>query len=52
MVCFSMSIVPLTNSAVNKEEEVTLPLCPPNSLSCIDLVSLGTTGVSEKVNLG
>ena len=31
---------------------MTLPLCPPNSLSCIDSVSLGRAGVSEKVNLG
>lgn len=27
-------------------------LCPPNSLSCIDSVSLGRAGVSEKVNSG
>lgn len=31
---------------------MTLLLCPPNSLSCIDSVSLGRDCVSEKVNLG
>lgn len=29
-----------------------LPLCPPNSLSCKDSVSLGRTAISEKVNSG
>lgn len=36
----------------DREGEMTLLLCPPNSLSCIDSVSLGRAGVSEKVNLG
>lgn len=31
---------------------MTLLLCPSNSLSCIDSVSLGRPGVSEKVNSG
>lgn len=36
-----------------QREEMTPPLlCPPNSLSCMDSVSLGRAGVSEKVNLG
>lgn len=52
----SMSIVSLTNSTVNRERqrgrEMTLLLCPSNSLSCIDSVSLGRAGVSEKVNSG
>ena len=50
----SMSIVSLTNSTVNtdRDREVTPPplLWPANSLSCIDSVSLGRAGVSEKVN--
>lgn len=35
-----------------REGEMTLLLCPSNSLSCIDSVSLGRAAFSEKVNLG
>lgn len=52
---FSTSIVSLTNSTVNIDTEdppFPPPLCPPNSLSCKDSVSLGRTANSEKVNSG
>lgn len=44
----------LTNSSVNthRPPHSHPPLCPPNSLSCKDSVSLGRRTISEKVNSG